>query len=53
MAKKIPQKIIYVERAPSGPGKASTTLGILSICLFWVTWPATVLGVIEIGRAHV
>ena len=26
--------------------KASFVLGILSICLFWLTWPGVVLGII-------
>lgn len=30
-------------------GKASTVLGILSICLFWSTWPAMVLAIIGLS----
>lgn len=47
MEKKTKEKIIYVERAPENKvGKASTVLGILSICLFWLTWPGMVLGIV-------
>lgn len=30
-------------------GKASTVLGILSICLFFTSWPGLVLGIIGVS----
>jgi hypothetical protein len=30
-------------------GKASTVLGILSVCLFWLTWPGAILGIIGLS----